>query len=151
MLDRLATHAAQIASWNAGRLASRTKRNAVLYGLAIVFGLTAYGAAVAAGGLWLAERLDAIAALGILVLVSGALALAVWVITSVVSAYERRHEAEIRRQSLNAVTAALAVGPVLGNTKPLLLALAGAGLAYFAMSGGSVDEQDSANTVGKSR
>jgi len=142
VLDRLATHAAQIASWNAGRLASRTKRNAVLYGLTVLFGVTAYGAAVAAGGLWLAERLDAIAALCIVMLVSVALALAVWVITSAVSAHERRHEAEIRRQSMNAVTAALAVGPVLGNTKPLLLALAGAGLAYLAVSGGSSDAQD---------
>lgn len=142
MIDRLATHAAQIASWNAGRLASRTKRNAVLYGLTVLFGVTAYGAAVAAGGLWLAERLDAIAALCIVMLVSGALALAVWAITSAVSAHERRHEAEIRRQSMNAVTAALAVGPVLGNTKPLLLALAGAGLAYLAVSGDSSDAQD---------
>lgn len=145
MLDRLATHAAQIASWNAGRLASRTKRNAVLYGLAIVFGLTAYGAAVAAGGLWLAERLDPIAALGILVLVSGALAVAIWAITGAVSSYERRHEAKVRRQSMNAITAALAVGPVLGNTKPLLLALAGAGLAYLAFSdrsGDAEEEQD---------
>tara|TARA_E500000318_G_scaffold511_2_gene648 strand:+ start:30385 stop:30831 length:447 start_codon:yes stop_codon:yes gene_type:complete len=148
MLDRLATHATQIASWNAARLVSRTKRNTVLYGLAILFGLTAYGAAVAAGGLWLAERLDAIAALGILVLVSSALALAVWVITSVVSAYERRHEADIRRQSMNAVTAALAVGPVLGNSKPLLLALAGAGLAYFAMTADSGEEQDDVDTAG---
>ena len=140
MLDRLASHATRIAAWNAGRLAVRTKRNTALYGLAILFGLTAYGAAVAAGGLWLAERVDAIAALGILVLVS----IAVWTITAAVSAYERRHEAEIRRQSLSAVSAALAVAPIIGRSSPLLLALAGAGLAYFAFSGNSDDADEGA-------
>tara|TARA_R110000868_G_scaffold51659_2_gene163332 strand:+ start:1238 stop:1678 length:441 start_codon:yes stop_codon:yes gene_type:complete len=144
VLDRLASHATRIAAWNAGRLAVRTKRNTALYGLAILFGLTAYGAAVAAGGLWLAERVDAIAALGILVLVSGSLAIAVWTITAAVSAYERRHEAEIRRQSLSAVSAALAVAPIIGRSSPLLLALAGAGLAYFAFSGNSDDADEGA-------
>lgn len=139
MLDRLVSHIANIAAWNTGRLAARTRRNAALYGLAILFGLTAYGAAVAAAGIWLAQRLDLLAALGILVLVSGALAVLVWAVTAAVSAHERRHEAEIRRQSLNTVSAALTMAPAIGRSKPLLLALAGAGLAYFALSGSSDD------------
>lgn len=143
MIGRLALHVARISAWNAARVVGRFRRNAALYGIAIMFGGTAYVAGVIAGGLWLATIFDAVTATAIIAGISALLALLVVAFASFVNKIEKSREAAVRRESLAVMSAALATGSAL-RSGPLLLALAGIGLAYFKMNEDAESEVEEA-------
>lgn len=131
MIGRLAAHVGRIAAWNAERLAARTRRNAILAAVAGLLGVTAYGTVLVGGTLWLSELIGLPGALAIVGTVAAALAALVAAIAVAVNANERRHEAEVRRQSAETVSAALAAVPVLKGSNLALVTAAGAALAYL--------------------
>lgn len=87
---------ARLALHDAGRYAQARRRNAGLYTLAAVAGLTAYACAVVAGVLWLARHSDPVIAAGFAALAFAALALLVLAVVAVLNRRERRWLAERR-------------------------------------------------------
>lgn len=141
MLGRVAMHAGRVSAWNAARVAGRLRRNAFLYCLVGLFGVTAYAAGILAGGLWLTELYGAVAAAGIIALSTAVLALLLLCIAILVSNLERRREAMVRRESLAAISTAVAGVAAGSRSMPLLLALAGAGIAYFTLKDNETSEE----------
>jgi hypothetical protein len=116
----------------------RLRRNAILYGIAILFLLTTYGLLVAALAVWLGSIWGLPMAL--LVMAGGAMALALVTIASVSlansSAERKRREAAAANSSRAlAVTAAVSALPILMKSKPLLLLAAVGGLGFLATKG----------------
>lgn len=135
MIGRLATHVGRIAAWNAERLAARTRRNAVLAAISGLLGITAYGAVLVAGTLWLAGAIGMPGALAVVGVVSAALAALVAALAVAINATERRHEAEVRRESAQTLSAALTALPMLKRSNLALVTAAGAALACYVLGG----------------
>lgn len=135
---RLAPLLASFAAMDVATLTHRLKRNAVFYGLAMLFLLTAYILAVAA----LAVRLGQIWGLPIalIVIAGGSLVLAgvlmLWV-SAISRAEARRKRETAASQSSKALmlTAGLSALPLIIKSRPLLLAATAAGIGFLAMRG----------------
>lgn len=139
MIGRLATHVGRIAAWNAERLAARTRRNALLAATSGLFVVTAYGAMLVACTLWLTDKIGLTGALAVVGVASAALAALVAVTAAAINATERRREAEVRRASVETVSAALTAAPLLKGSNLAVMAAAGAALAYYVLGDQNAD------------
>ncbi|MGY6535685.1 MAG: hypothetical protein ACXIVG_10105 [Pararhodobacter sp.] len=120
----------RLAMADAQRIGRARRRNALLYVLAGVAGLTAYACAVAAAVLWVVRHADPVLGAGVVALAFAALALTVLAVVAVLNRRERRwmHErAEFYRGAGSTLARA-----VLG---PRLSALAAAAMMLGAVFG----------------
>jgi uncharacterized membrane protein len=100
------------------RTVERTKRNGIFIAVALLFVLTAYALAVAAGAIWLAGIYGAVGA----ALFLAACALLIAVIVFVIMAIMNHQEARRARERRAAVESMAAVGLGLVRSQPLLTA-----------------------------
>ncbi|WP_105385933.1 hypothetical protein [Neorhizobium alkalisoli] len=134
MLTGLGPLLASLAAIDIAAFMSRFRRNAILYGFALLFLLTAYALAIAAlavylGGLWGLPT-------ALLVVAGGALVLALFMYVAVVTA--NRAEARRKREVAAAnsskalmATAALSALPLVIKSRPLLFVSVAAGLGFL--------------------
>ena len=104
---------ARLMAHDAGRYMQARRRNAGLYALAAVAGLTGYACAVVAGVLWLARHSDPVIAAGFAALAFAALALLVLAVVALLNRRDRLWMAERRErysQALITLTGA-SLGP----------------------------------------
>jgi predicted RND superfamily exporter protein len=121
----------------------RTRRNAIVYAIVGLFVLTAYVAAVAAFAVWLSTQMSAVAALGIVALLSLTIALLlVFVVMMKNRADERRRREAAAGNRTLMMTAAFSALPLLMKSRPLMAAAISGGAALLAlrMLGGSSDD-----------
>jgi len=111
----------------------RLRRNTLLYAIAALFVLTAYGAGVAAFAVYLATMMSIAAALGIVALMAIAVAL---LLLSVVLLKNRVDERRRREQAAGnralMITAAVSALPILLKSRPLAAAAVVSGIALLA-------------------
>lgn len=125
--------------------AQRAKRNVILYAIAALFALTAYGTGIAALAVYLARKIGPVSALGA---VAGASLLIVLVILLVVSlknkADERRRREAAAGSRAMMLTAAVSALPLLIKSRPLMAAAisGGVGLIALKLLGGGNDPSD---------
>jgi hypothetical protein len=136
MMTGLGPLLASLAALDIASLTARLKRNAVLYGFALIFLFTAYVLLVAALAVYLGQTWGMPVAL--VVVAGGALLLGLIMFLWVALA----NRAEQRRKRVAAaaggnkalmMTAALSALPVLVKSRPLLLASVAAGLGFLVM------------------
>ncbi len=133
---------ASLLSVDISLMVQRTRRNAILYAIAALFLLTAYGAGVGALIVWLSTRMDAAAAFGVVAGISLLIVLIVLLIVTVKNRADerRRREAAANNRAL-LMTTAVSLLPVMMKSRPLMAAAVTGGIALFAlrMMGGSGD------------
>ncbi len=144
MMAGLGPLLASFIAMDVAALKRKLKRNAIFYGLALVFLLTTYGLLVAALAVYLATLWGTLVAL--LVTAGGTLVLALIMIACVAlanSATEKRRKEAAAANSGRAlaVTAAVSALPLLLKSKPLLVLAAASGLGFLALKGGSGNRQ----------
>lgn len=134
---------ASLLSVDVSLMVQRTRRNVVLYAIAALFLLTAYGAGVGALAVWLTSMMSAAAALGVVAALSLSIALVVLIVVMVKNRADerRRREAAANNRAL-LMTTAVSLLPVMMKSRPLMAAAVTGGIALFAlrMLGGSGDE-----------
>ena len=136
MLARLAPLLASFLALDVAQMLGRLRRNAVIYALMLLFGLTAYGALVAAAAVLLAEELGA---LGALLGVAGASILLLLVLLLAVRISARAEEKRRREAASDSgnralmATAALSVLPVVVKSRSLAILAVAGGLGYLAV------------------
>jgi hypothetical protein len=132
-----------LVSMDVSATVSRLRRNTVLYVIAALFVLTAYGAAVAAFAVYLATMMSIAAALGIVALLALAFALLVFSVVLLKNkADERRRREQAASSRALMITAALSALPILMKSRPLAAATVLGGITLFAMRamGGNPDD-----------
>lgn len=144
MMAGLGPLLASFIAMDVAALKRKLKRNAIFYGLALVFLLTTYGLLVAALAVYLATLWGTLVAL--LVTAGGTLVLALIMIACVAlanSATEKRRKEAAAANSGRAlaVTAAVSALPLLLKSKPLLVLAAASGLGFLALKGRSGNRQ----------
>jgi ABC-type Na+ efflux pump permease subunit len=136
MLAGIGPLLASFAAIDIANLARKLKRNAILYGFALIFLLTAYVLATAALAVYLGTLWGL--PVGLLVVAGGALLLALIMYVSAVIA----NNAELRRKRELAaanssralmVTAAASTLPMVIKSRALLVVAIAGGLGFFAM------------------
>jgi hypothetical protein len=143
MMTALGPLLASFIATDVAAMKRRFRRNAILYGIALVLFLTTYVLLVAALAVYLGTLWGTLAAL--LVMAGGALLLALIMLGCVAianSAEEkrRRQAAAANSNRALAMTAAVSALPILMKSKPLLLLAVAGGLGFLAIKGtGSKD------------
>jgi hypothetical protein len=119
--------------------AQRTKRNVILYAIAALFALTAYGTGIAALAVYLARKIGPVTALAS---VAGGSLLIVVSIKNKADEKRRREAAAGSRAMM--LTAAVSALPLLVKSKPLMAAAisGGVGLIALKLLGGGNDPSD---------
>ncbi len=144
-MGRLLPLVASLLSVDVSLLVQRARRNAILFAIAGLFILTAYGAAVAALAVWLSTRMHPAAALGVVAGISLAIALVIALVVVIKNKQDarRRREAAANNRAL-LLTTAVSLLPVMMKSRPLMAAAVTGGVALFAlrMLGGSADQSD---------
>jgi uncharacterized membrane protein YhaH (DUF805 family) len=138
MLGALGPLLASLVAVDMGSMKRRIRRNAILYGIAFAFFLTAYCLLVTALALYLGERWGLPIAL--LAIAGGMIVLALILIGSAAIANsmeaKRRHEAaQAASAQAMMVTAALSAVPSVIKSKPLMAVTIAAGLGFLLMKG----------------
>ncbi len=136
MLGALGPILASVAAVDIGSFVKKLKRNAMLYGIAMVFLLTAYTLGLAALAVYLGERWGL--PIGLLAVAGGALVLALILIISaamVNSAEEKRKRELAAANSRRAlmVTAAASALPVITKSRSIAVLAVVGGLGFAAM------------------
>jgi hypothetical protein len=136
MLAAIGPILASVAAVDIAAFSKRLKRNAVLYGLALFFLITAYALAVAALAIYLGERWGL--PVGLLAVAGGAvvLALLMYIIAAVASSAEARRKRELAAVNSSRalmVTAAASTVPALIRSKPLMAVVIAGSLGFIAM------------------
>jgi hypothetical protein len=136
MLGALGPILASVAAVDIGSFLRKFKRNAVLYGIALVFLLTAYTLGLAALAVYLGERWGL--PIGLLAVAGGALVLALILIISaamVNSAEEKRKRELAAANSRRALmmTAAASALPSLAKSRSIAVLAVAGGLGFLAM------------------
>jgi hypothetical protein len=143
MMTALGPLLASFIATDVAAMKRRFRRNAILYGIALVLFLTTYVLLVVALAVYLGTLWGTLAAL--LVMAGGALLLALIMLGCVAianSAEEkrRRQAAAANSNRALAMTAAVSALPILMKSKPLLLLAVAGGLGFLAIKGtGSKD------------
>ncbi|WP_312222378.1 hypothetical protein [Rhizobium rhizoryzae] len=125
--------------------AQRTKRNVILYAIAALFALTAYGTGIAALAVYLARKIGPVTALAS---VAGGSLLIVLIILLAVSIKNKADEKRRREAAAGSrammLTAAVSALPLLVKSKPLMAAAisGGVGLIALKLLGGGNDPSD---------
>ncbi|WP_377296745.1 hypothetical protein [Rhizobium sp. SGZ-381] len=142
----LAPLIASLVSMDMRSTVHRLRRNTVLYAIAALFVLTAYGAGVAAFAVYLATMMSIAAALGIVALLALAVALLVFSIVLLKNrADERRRREQAAGNRALMITAAVSALPILLKSRPLAAAAVVSGLALLVtrfMGAGSDNEAE---------
>ncbi|TWF52105.1 hypothetical protein [Neorhizobium alkalisoli] len=138
MLGALGPLLASLVAVDMGSMKRRIRRNAILYGIAFAFFLTAYCLLVTALALYLGERWGL--SIALLAIAGGMIVLALILIGS--AAIANSMEAKRRREAAQAasaqammVTAALSAVPSVIKSKPLMAVTIAAGLGFLLMKG----------------
>ncbi len=141
-MARLLPLLASLLSVDVSLMVQRTRRNVILYSIAALFLLTAYGAGVGALVVWLATMMNAAAAFGV---VAGVSLLTVLILLLVMTVKNRADERRRREAAANnralLMTTAVSLLPIMMKSRPLMAAAVTGGVALFAlrMLGGSGD------------
>lgn len=138
MLTALGPLLASFIATDVAAMKRKFRRNAILYGIALVLFLTTYVLLVTALAVYLGTLWGTLAAL--LVAAGGAFLLGLIILACVAianSAEEkrRREAAAANSNKALAVTAAVSALPILMRSKPLLLLAAVGGLGFLALRG----------------
>ena len=112
----------RLATADAQQIARARQRNAMLYALAAILGLTAYGIAVAALVIWVARHADPVLAAGVVAAAFAALALIVLAVVAVLNRQERAWREE--RLAFYRGAGATVARAVLGKRFSLVVAAA---------------------------
>ncbi len=135
MMTGLGPLLASLVAVDIAALMRRLKKNAILYGFALLFLLTAYVLAIAALAVHLGQSWGL--PLALLVAAGGALVLALvmlfWIMAqNQAEARRRREAAAVNSNKALMVTAAVSALPLVLKSKPVLLASIAAGLGFAA-------------------
>jgi hypothetical protein len=138
MMTALGPLLASFIAMDVAAMKRKFKRNAILYGVAIVFFLTTYVLLVAALAVYLGTLWGTPMAL--LAMAGGALVLALFLVACVAIANGAEQKKKQRVAAANsnralAVTAAISALPLLVRSKPLMLLAAVGGLGFLALKG----------------
>jgi ABC-type Na+ efflux pump permease subunit len=138
MLGALGPLLASFLAVDVSSMKRRLRRNAILYGIASAFFLTAYVLLVTALALYLGERWGLPIAL--LAVAGGMIVLALIMIgaAAIANSIEekrRREAAQAASSQAMMVTAALSVVPAVIKSKPLMAVSIAAGLGFLLMKG----------------
>lgn len=142
LIARLAPTLASMAFGSLNTMMRRVKRNAVLYALALVAVLTAYGALVVAGGLYLAQTMGPLGAA--LTIAGGMIGLAVLllIVVMIVNRLDRRRHQTDNNSRMLTASVGISMLPLLFRSKALLGTAAVGGLLYLAARVLSHDEDE---------